>query len=138
MPHLVLDHSANLGPDADLPGLCCKLAAVLREQESDGRPVYPLGGIRVRAIAAHAWCIADGGDPADAYLHASLKVGSGRSEATKAATCAALFDVIKSHFSQAFERHGLALSLEIAEFSESGTLKHNNLHVRLKTRAAGL
>lgn len=133
MPHLVLDHSANLA-DADLGGLCTKLAAVLREQQAGGKQVYPVGGIRVRALAAHACCIADGADPNDAYLHASLKVGGGRSEATKAATCAALFEVLKAHFAERFERHGLALSLEIGEFSESGTLKHNNLHARIRAR----
>lgn len=134
MPHLVLDHSANLGEEADIGGLCTKLAAVLRAQQADGKPVYPVGGIRVRALVANDYCIADGADPSDAYLHATLKLGAGRSDATKAATCAALFDAIKAHFAGRFERHGLALSLEVTEFSEAGTLKHNNLHARLRER----
>ncbi len=136
MPHLVLDHSANLD-DADIAGLCVTLAAVLRAQQADGKPVYPVGGIRVRAFAARDVCIADGRDPSDAYLHATLKLGAGRSDATKAATCNALFDAIKAHLAQRFERHGLALSLEVVEFSEAGTMKHNNLHARLRDRAAG-
>ncbi|MGE0314716.1 MAG: 5-carboxymethyl-2-hydroxymuconate isomerase [Lautropia sp.] len=135
MPHLILDHSANLD-DADIGGLCAALAAVLRAQRADGKAVYPVGGIRVRAFSAARYCIADGSDRADAYLHATLKLGAGRSEATVAATCEALFDAIKSHLADRFERHGLALSLEVAEFSEAGTMKHNNLHVRLRERAA--
>jgi 5-carboxymethyl-2-hydroxymuconate isomerase len=43
-----------------------------------------------------------------------------------------LFDIMKAHFETQFAERGLALSLELAEFSESGTLKHNNLHARLK------
>ena len=39
---------------------------------------------------------------------------------------------MKTHFADEFARHGLALSLEFVEFSEAGTLKHNNLHARLK------
>ena len=135
MPHLVLDYSANLGTDADIGGLCRKLAIVLREQQADGQPVYPVGGIRVRAFAAQFHCIADGADPEDAYLHATFKIGSGRSAQTLSATCEALFAAIKAHFATRFERHGLALSLEVAQFSEAGTLKHNNLHARLKARA---
>ena len=39
---------------------------------------------------------------------------------------------MKAHFETQYAQQGLALSLELSEFSESGTLKHNNLHARLK------
>ena len=39
---------------------------------------------------------------------------------------------MKAHFSDQFAKQGLALSLELNEFSEAGTLKHNNLHARFK------
>jgi 5-carboxymethyl-2-hydroxymuconate isomerase len=35
-------------------------------------------------------------------------------------------------FAPLFERQGLALSLEVGEFSEAGTWKHNNLHARMR------
>ena len=50
----------------------------------------------------------------------------------KQATCNGLFDIMKAHFAAQFAQQGLALSLELSEFSETGTLKHNNLHARLK------
>lgn len=131
MPHLMLDYSPNIGPDADVRGLCSKLAGCLVAQRVDGQAVYPAGGVRVRALAADAWCIADGRADA-AYVHGALKVGAGRSEATLRATGDALFEVMKAHFSDLYARIGLALSLEIAEFSEAGTWKHNNLHARLR------
>jgi 5-carboxymethyl-2-hydroxymuconate isomerase len=62
-----------------------------------------------------------------------LKVGAGRSEAVLRSTGDALFAIIKEHFTTHYERMGLALSLEMAEFSEAGTWKHNNLHARLRT-----
>jgi 5-carboxymethyl-2-hydroxymuconate isomerase len=133
MPHLMLDYSANLSARGDIGGLCRKLAACLIAQRADGQQVYPTGGVRVRAFAADASCIADGSVEAS-YLHASLKVGAGRSEATRRATGDALFAVMKEHFAELFERSGLALSLELGEFSESGTWKHNNLHARLRQR----
>jgi 5-carboxymethyl-2-hydroxymuconate isomerase len=135
MPHLTLDHSANLSADGDIGGLCRKLARCLAEQKAEGMAVYPLGGIRVRALVAEAWCIADGSVDA-AYLHAMLKVGAGRPESTLRATGDAVFEVMKSHFAELYGRMGLALSLEMAEFSEAGTWKHNNLHARLRKVSA--
>ena len=76
--------------------------------------------------------VADG-NPGNAFMHGCLKIGAGRSQAVRKATGEALFEAMKEHFSQAFAEHGLALSLEIVEFSEEGAWKHNNLHARLKT-----
>jgi len=45
---------------------------------------------------------------------------------------AGLFEIMKAHFAEQFAKRGLALSLELNEFSEAGTLKHNNLHARFK------
>jgi 5-carboxymethyl-2-hydroxymuconate isomerase len=134
MPHLTLEYSANLRADGDFAGLCRKLAACLVAQRSDGEAVYPIGGVRVRAIAAEDWCIADGVTDAG-FVHATFKVGAGRSDAVRRATGDALFAIIKQHFAAHHERMGLALSLELAEFSEAGTWKHNNLHARLRKPA---
>ncbi|MEM5436417.1 5-carboxymethyl-2-hydroxymuconate Delta-isomerase [Paraburkholderia diazotrophica] len=131
MPHLTLEYSANLASNENIRALCTKLAQSLDAQREDDQRVYPIGGIRVRALRCEQYCIADGREDA-AFLHANLKIGAGRSEAVKKATGDALFDVIKRHFAEAFEQQGLALSLEISEFSEAGTWKHNNLHARLK------
>ncbi|MEM5338479.1 5-carboxymethyl-2-hydroxymuconate Delta-isomerase [Paraburkholderia azotifigens] len=131
MPHLTLEYSANLANDGSIGALCEKLAQCLDAQRDNAGQVYPRGGIRVRAVRCEQFCIADG-RPDAAFLHANLKIAAGRSESVKKATGDALFDVIKQHFAETFEKHGLALSLEINEFSESGTWKHNNLHARLK------
>lgn len=131
MPHLTLEYSANLTNDESIGALCRTLAQSLDAQREDGQRVYPLGGIRVRALRCEQYCIADGREDAG-FLHASLKIGAGRSDAVKKATGDVLFDVIKQHFAEAFDKQGLALSLEIREFSEAGTWKHNNLHARLK------
>jgi 5-carboxymethyl-2-hydroxymuconate isomerase len=131
MPHLTLEYSANLADQASIGQLCNALAHSLDTQRENEQRVYPLGGIRVRALRCEQYCIADGRADA-AFLHANLKIGAGRSEAVKKATGDALFALIKQHFAAEFEQHGLALSLEINEFSEAGTWKHNNLHARLK------
>lgn len=133
MPHLTLEYSANLADTANIGTLCATLAQVLDAQrDAHGARVYPRGGIRTRALRCEQYFIADG-DPHHAFLHGCLKIAAGRSADVRRATGDALFAAIKQHFAEAFEAHGLALSLEIVEFSEEGAWKHNNLHARLKT-----
>jgi 5-carboxymethyl-2-hydroxymuconate isomerase len=132
MPHLTLEYSSNLADDDSIGLLCHRLARTLDAQREGEKRAYPLGGIRVRAVPCDEYCIADGTVADAAFLHGTLKIGSGRSESAKKATGDSLFEVIKQHFAELFNTQGLALSLEIAEFSEAGTWKHNNLHARLQ------
>jgi 5-carboxymethyl-2-hydroxymuconate isomerase len=129
--HLTLEYSANLRAGGDFPGLCRKLAATMVAQRDGGQAVFPIGGIRVRAIPCDDYCIADGAADAG-FVHAILKMGAGRSAAVRDAAGSALFEVIKQHFASQFAAQGLALSLEMSEFSEAGTWKHNNLHARFR------
>jgi 5-carboxymethyl-2-hydroxymuconate isomerase len=129
--HLTLEYSANLRAGGDFRGLCAELAACMAAQRDAGKPVFPLGGIRVRAIPCDDYCIAAGAADAG-FVHAILKMGAGRSAAVRDAAAAALFAVLKQHFAAQFAAQGLALSLELSEFSEAGTWKHNNLHARLR------
>ena len=69
--------------------------------------------------------IADAG-----FVHATLKIGAGRTDAVKKATGDALFTVLQHHFARLASRHGLALSLEIMEANDAGSWKQNNLHAR--------
>jgi 5-carboxymethyl-2-hydroxymuconate isomerase len=104
----------------------------MTELRVEGEAVFPPGGVRVRAIPCEEYCIADGTAADAGFVHAVLKIGAGRSDAAKRATSSGLFDIMKAHFAEQFARQGLALSLELNEFSEAGTLKHNNLHARFK------
>ncbi|MGO9512308.1 MAG: 5-carboxymethyl-2-hydroxymuconate Delta-isomerase [Steroidobacteraceae bacterium] len=132
MSHMTLEYSSNLRAAGRFGELCRKLAQYMTGLEVEGQPVFPPGGVRVRAIACDDYCIADGSMEDAGFVHAILKIGAGRSAAAKGATCNGLFDIMKTHFAAQYAERGLALSLEFIEFSESGTLKHNNLHARLK------
>ncbi len=133
MSHMTLEYSDNLRADGRFGDLCRTLARFMAALEVDGRRVFPPGGVRVRAIPCAEFCIADGSLDDAGFVHAILKIGAGRGDAAKQATCNGLFDLMKAHFADAFATRGLALSLELAEFSEAGTLKHNNIHARFKT-----
>jgi len=130
VPHFILEYTDNLKPDARIPELLAKVNGVLIA-EGD---VFPVGGIRSRAIALTEYRIADGA--ADyAFVHARLKIGAGRSAAVKRRVSEALFETMKAHFAELFARRYLALSLELIEFGEAGTLKHNNIHARFRESA---
>ena len=130
MAHLVLEYTANLAADGRLPELLRKTNETLVAQGD----VFPIGGIRSRAIELQHWCMADGA--ADyAFVHGTLKIGAGRSAEVRRRVGDALFETIKTHFADLYARRYLALSLEVAEFDEAGTWKHNNVHQRFRKAA---
>jgi len=81
------------------------------------------------------WCMADGEDDY-AFVHVTLKIGAGRDEKTKRRVCDDLFDMLKAHFAAVYAKRYLALSLELVEFSESGSYKHNNVHAKFRKSEA--
>ena len=127
MPHIVIEYTANLGAQARIPELLKTVNQTMIAQDG----VFPTGGIRSRALRLDDYRMADGAAD-DAFVHVTLKIGSGRSEAVKKQVCDALFDAVKAHFAELYEKRYLALSLEIVEFSETGSYKHNNVHSRFK------
>ena len=127
MPHLIFEYTDNLAAEGDIPGLLLKANQALIGQGS----VIPIGGVRSRAICLTEYCVADGMHD-DAFVHATLKIGAGRDAATRQQIGDALFEMIKAHFSALEAKRYLALSMEIVEFSESGTWKQNNIHARYR------
>ena len=127
MPHFIVEYTSNIKSEARIPQLLAKVNETLIAPGG----VFPTGGIRSRAIELTDYCIADG--QADyAFVHCNLKIGAGRTDAQKKKVCNELFAAIKDHFADLFSRRYLALSLELNEFSEAGTYKHNNIHAVLK------
>jgi len=127
MPHFIVEYTSNIKQEARISQLLAKANEILVAQGG----VFPLGGIRSRAIELQDYCIADG--EADyAFVHCNLKIGAGRSDNEKKKVCDDLFDAIREHFAEMFSKRYLALSLELNEFSETVTYKHNNIHARFK------
>ena len=127
MPHFIVEYTDNIKNEANISKLFEEIHKVLIARDT----VFPIGGIRSRAIEVNDYRIADGAED-DAFVHAVLKIGAGRSEAIKKEVCDALFEVMKDHFSFLMSNRYLALSMELIEFSEAGTYKQNNIHSRFK------
>lgn len=127
MPHFTVEYTDNIKNEMKIAKLFEEVHKVLIARDS----VFPIGGIRSRAIELTNYRIADGAED-DAFVHAVLKIGAGRSAEIKKEACDALFEVMKNHFSELMSNRYLALSMELIEFSEAGTYKQNNIHSRFK------
>lgn len=124
MPHFIVEYTDNLKMEGEIRSLLKKVNDVIIGQGG----IFPIGGIRSRAIELHDYVVADGSED-DAFVHAKLTIGAGRSDEEKKKVCDDIFDVMKEHFSTIFDKRYLALSFEIQEFQHT-TYKKNNIHKR--------
>jgi 5-carboxymethyl-2-hydroxymuconate isomerase len=127
MPHLIYEYTDNLATEANIAGLLKKSNQIIMNQDG----VFPTGAIRSRAIQLTDYCVADD-TVDDAFVHVTLKMGAGRSAEARKKVGDELFQMICEHFADIYAKRSLALSLEIIEFSESGTWKQNNIHARYR------
>ena len=130
MPNAVLEYSNNLAPEADIPGLVRALGARFRQ----GGDVFPVGGIRIRAIGYDDYEVGDGA-PENGFVVLTCKIAEGRSPETKKAFFDDVFELMKAHFAALFARQPLSITLYIEEIPDGTSYKHNNLHARPKSGA---
>jgi 5-carboxymethyl-2-hydroxymuconate isomerase len=127
LPHFIVEYTDNIKNEANIAKLFEEIHKVLIARDT----IFPIGGIRSRAVELHDYRMADGAED-DAFVHAVLKIGASRSAEIKKDVGDALFEVMKEHFSLLMSTRYLALSMELIEFSEAGSYKQNNIHSRFK------
>ena len=128
MPQITIEYTGNIKTEAAIPALLKKVNDTIMGQEGG---IFPPGGTRSRAIELVDYRMADGAEDY-AFVHATFKIGAGRTPEQKKKVCDDLFDVIKAHFADLFSKRYLALSMELYEYDERGTYKHNNVHARFR------
>ena len=129
MPHLTVEHSANLETDVDMAAFC---AAMRDAMVATG--IFPLGGIRVRAFPCHTYVIADG-TPEFAYLNMICRVGHGRDEDVRKAAAETIYAAAEDHLKPLVDGRPFALSLDLDELSPVTSLKRfNTVHTHLKAK----
>ncbi len=79
--------------------------------------------------------MADGQED-DAFIHATLKLGKGRTDEEKKRLCDELYDTIINDLEELFNERYMAFSLELFEFTHP-TYKKNNIHERYKNLKKG-
>lgn len=125
MPHCEIRYSSNIETNCDIQDLCLLLADTLR-----GLPLFPSGGIRVRAIRCDHYVIADG-HADNVFVDIQVRIGAGRTEAQKREAGEALMESAKVFCERSVPAGHMALSLDIQEINPALSWKHNAIHQRL-------
>jgi 5-carboxymethyl-2-hydroxymuconate isomerase len=128
MPHFTVEYSANLEMSIDMTDLC----DVVREAALE-TGIFPVGGLRVRAVRCEHYSIADD-DPDNAFIDIAGKVGVGREEKVRKAAAIMMFQKIEAHLEAHFGERPLALSFEIRELDANTNMKRNSIHEKLKEK----
>ena len=128
MPHAIVEWTDNLEKDGFRIGALLELIAA-DMRATDG--VFPLGGIRVRAVRLSDYVVADGKDDY-AFVNITFKIGAGRTLEFKKEFFSGLFEKVKAHFAEISARRYLALSLYVEEINESGGWRQNNIHAKFR------
>lgn len=126
MPHLTIEHSANLASEAEMQRFCEVLHRTLLESG-----LFELGAVRVRALPALTYVIADR-LPENAFADLRLRIGQGRSEVERRALGQRLMAAAEQFFAGHLARQHFALSLSIEEIDGRFSWKTNSIHSRLR------
>ena len=126
MPHFTIEYSANLEPGVDMQAV---VEVVRKAAVETG--IFPLGGIRVRAIRCDAVAIADG-RPHFGFLDMVLRLGEGRDLATRKKAGEHIFKVLSAYLDPVFAESKFALSFDMQINDKDTSWKRNNIHEALK------
>ena len=125
MPHFIAECTDNIREQADLPGLFGKVNAALA-----ATGIFPIGGIRSRAIWLDTWQMADGQHDYAFVYDAENWRRTQPGEPPGRGRYAVHAD--QSPFRRADESRYLALSFEIDELHPTLNYKQNNVHALFK------
>ena len=130
MPHFTIEYSANLDGRVDMG----KIVELVRKAAVE-TGIFPLGGIRVRAIRCEHFAIADGAAQFG-FLDMVLRLGEGRDLAARQKAGEHIFQALSSHLEPVFAGSKFALSFDMQINDKETSWKRNNIHEALKAEAA--
>ena len=129
MPHFTIEYSANLDARLDMG----EVVEVVRKAAVE-TGIFPLGGIRVRAVRCEHYAIADGrGDYG--FLDMVLRLGEGRDLPARKTAGEHIFRALSQHLDPVFSQSKFALSFDMQINDKDVSWKRNNIHEALKAEA---
>lgn len=131
MPHFIIQYSANLEQVLDLSGLCEAIRIAATRIDT-----FPTAGIRVRALRADHYAIADG-NPLHGFVDISIRLRGGRPDDVKQNATQCIFDAAQAFIQPVMDIRPIALSLEMRDIDPAlspkiGTIRthmQGNTHV---------
>jgi 5-carboxymethyl-2-hydroxymuconate isomerase len=128
MPHFTIEYSANLEPCVDMQAV---VEVVRKAAVETG--IFPLGGIRVRAIRCDYSAVADG-RAHFGFLDMVLRLGEGRDLATRKKAGEHIFKVLSEYLDPVFAESKCALSFDMQINDKETSWKRNNIHEALQRK----
>lgn len=128
MPHLIIEHSANV---ADLIDIDTLVVAMHGAALATG--IAPVDALRSRAVAREHYAIADR-EPENAFVAVTARLGAGRSDGDKHALIAALMAALDDTLGEA--QRNVMLSVEYQEIDPEFRINKNNLRPVIAARSA--
>jgi 5-carboxymethyl-2-hydroxymuconate isomerase len=126
MPHFTIEYSANLDARVGMAGIVELVRTAAVETG-----IFPLGGIRVRALRCEHYAIADG-NPQHGFLAMVLRLGEGRDLAARQKAGEHIFEALSAHLEPVFAASKFALSFDMQINDKETSWKRNNIHDALK------
>ena len=129
MPHFTIEYSANLDGRIDM----AEIVEVVRNAAVESG-IFPLGGIRVRAIRCEHYAIADG-RANYGFLDMLLRLGEVRDLATRKRAGEHIFKALSAYLDPVFAQGKFALSFDMQINDKDTSWKRNNIHEALNAEA---
>jgi 5-carboxymethyl-2-hydroxymuconate isomerase len=126
MPHFTIEYSANLDAELDM----AEVVEIVRKAAVE-TGIFPLGGIRVRAVRCEHFAIADG-RPLYGFLAMLLRLGEGRDLPARKKAGEHIFAALSNHLDPVFAAGKFALSFDMQINDKETSWKRNNIHEALK------
>jgi 5-carboxymethyl-2-hydroxymuconate isomerase len=130
MPHFTIEYSANLDKRLDMAAV---VEVVRKAAVETG--IFPLGGIRVRALRCEHYAIANG-NPQHGFLDMVLRLGEGRDLAARKKAGEHIFKALSAYLDPVFAASKFALSFDMQINDKDTSWIRNNIHDALKVEAA--
>jgi 5-carboxymethyl-2-hydroxymuconate isomerase len=122
MPHFSIEYSANIDARVDIA-----LVVELVRKAAVETGMFPLGGIRVRAVKCEHYAIADG-NPQHGFLAMVLRLGEGRDLAARKKAGEHIFKALSDYLEPVFANSKFALSFDMQINDKETSWKRNNIH----------
>ena len=129
MPHIIIEHSANLAALTDMDAL---VAAVHQAALDDGLPA--LDALRTRTAPRDHYRIADG-DPAYGFVYVTARIGPGREPEVIERFLRRLIDTVDEALAPLQADHPVAISAEVQRIDP--TMRINRNHIRAHLAGPG-
>ena len=130
MPHIIIEHSANLAKLTDIDAL---VLAVHEAALDDGLPA--LDALRTRAVSRDHYRIADG-NPAYGFVYLTARIGPGRKPETIQRFLNRLIDTVDEMLAPLQPDHPVAISAEIQLIDPSMRINRNHIRTHLGTSSS--